>query len=216
VQNPVDSGAEGEVRQGRAIAEAAQSSGVRHFIYSSVIGADKHTGIPFFESKGRIEEHVRNLGMPYTILRPAYFMENWLGMKDRIAAGEIALPLAPGHALQQIAVDDIGGIAAAALERAGKWQGRAVEIAGDETTMEGIAALLGRAAGREVRYRQLDWDRFEEQAGADYTRMYRWLEDSPVRVDIPALRGDYSRLTSMANWIEQQRWEMAGGAPQRG
>ena len=199
------------MRQGRAMADAAQRAGVRHFVYTSVAGADKRTGIPYFESKARIEEHVRNLGTPYTILRPVYFMENWQAMKDMIAGGELALPLAPDRTLQQIAVDDIGGIAATAFERAGKWQGRAVEIAGDEATMQAVAGLLSRAAGRDVRYVQIPWDQYEQREGHELTLLYRWLQDTGYRVDIPTVRGEYPRLTTLASWIERHRWETAAG-----
>jgi uncharacterized protein YbjT (DUF2867 family) len=51
VQNFFEAGYAGEVRQGKNLADAAQAAGVRHFLYSSVGGADRATGIPHFESK---------------------------------------------------------------------------------------------------------------------------------------------------------------------
>ncbi|MEJ7608553.1 MAG: NmrA/HSCARG family protein [Bryobacteraceae bacterium] len=78
VQTPSESGVEAEVRQGVALIDAAHSSEISHFIYSSVGSADQNTGIPHFDSKWKIEEHLRGTGMPYTIVRPVYFMENWL------------------------------------------------------------------------------------------------------------------------------------------
>ncbi len=65
-----------EVEYGKRMADFAKSAGVEHFVYSSVGGAERETGIPHFESKRRIEEHIEALGIPYTILRPVYFMEN--------------------------------------------------------------------------------------------------------------------------------------------
>jgi uncharacterized protein YbjT (DUF2867 family) len=47
---------------------------VKHLVLSSVANANKHTGIPHFESKARIEEALKAQGVPYTILRPAFFM----------------------------------------------------------------------------------------------------------------------------------------------
>ena len=46
-------------------------------MYSSVAGADQGTGIPHLESKAGIEAHIRRLGVPATVLRPAFFMENF-------------------------------------------------------------------------------------------------------------------------------------------
>src|SRR6185503_12374994 len=94
-------------------------SRISHFVFSSVGSADRRTGIPHFDSKFRIEEHLRGTGLRYTILRPVFFMENWLGMRDTIESGTLALPLSPETRLQMIAVDDIGIFVTMALEHPG-------------------------------------------------------------------------------------------------
>lgn len=75
-----------EVQQGCNIIDAAKRASVKHFIYTSMGGCTKEagpwrrrggTGIPQFESKRRIEEHLKESGLPYTILRPAFFMDNF-------------------------------------------------------------------------------------------------------------------------------------------
>src|SRR5436305_2172481 len=73
-----DGGTLAETRQGKAVADAAQEAGVRHLVYSSVGGAERKTGVAHFESKWQIEEHIRTLGLPATILRPVFFMSNLL------------------------------------------------------------------------------------------------------------------------------------------
>ena len=50
---------------------------MKHFVYSSVGGAERNTGIGHWESKWEIEKHIRKLGLPATVLRPAAFMENY-------------------------------------------------------------------------------------------------------------------------------------------
>jgi uncharacterized protein YbjT (DUF2867 family) len=72
-------GAARETREGVAVADAAKAAGVKHLVYSSVGGAERNTGIPHFESKHRIEEHIRAARMRATILRPVFFMENFAG-----------------------------------------------------------------------------------------------------------------------------------------
>src|SRR5262245_59749419 len=54
-------GAVREVRQGKNLADAASKAGVRHFVYSSVGGAERSTGIPHWESKWEIEKYIRTL-----------------------------------------------------------------------------------------------------------------------------------------------------------
>ncbi len=201
VQTRAGEGVEGEVRQGIALADAAKRSRISQFVYSSVAAADRHTGIPHFESKFRVEEHLRGTGLRNTILRPVYFMENWLGMRDRIEAGILALPLSPETRLQMIAVDDIGAFAALAFEKPGHWQGRAVELAGDELSMTELAQAFSRMTGREVRYEQVPWDQWEQKAGPEYAAMYRWFEQNGFHVDIPALRQEYPNLMGFERWL---------------
>jgi uncharacterized protein YbjT (DUF2867 family) len=197
-----EAGIEGEIRQGVNLAEAARSSGIEHFVYSSVASADQRTGIPHFDSKFRIEEHIRATGMHYTIVRPTFFMENWLGMRQAIESGTLNLPLEPATRLQMIAVEDIGGVVAMAFERSGKWQDRAVELAGDELSMTELAQAFTRASGREVRYVQVPWEEFQKQAGEEITLMYRWFQKTGYHVDIGALRQEYPTLMSFDHWID--------------
>ena len=163
-------GVEGEIGRGTNLVDAARRAGVSHFVYSSVCSADQRTGIPHFESKFRIEEHIRG-AVPFTIVRPVFFMENWLGMREQIDNGTLSLPLDPATRLQMVAVDDIGGIVTMALEKPGKWLGRTIELAGDEISMSELAQAFSVSAGREVRYVQVPWDEFEKQAGKEITLM---------------------------------------------
>src|ERR1043165_2415551 len=205
VQTPMEDGVEAEIRQGINLADAAKRSRVSQFVYSSVASADRKTGIPHFDSKFRIEEDLRGTGLHYTILRPVFFMENWLHMRATIEEGTLALPLSPETRLQMVAVRDIGIFAAMAFERPGHWQGRAVELAGDELSMADIAAALGRLAGREVRYLQIGWDKYEQTAGHEMTVMFRWFQDVGYAVDIAALRQEHPNLMNFERWL-QSNW----------
>jgi uncharacterized protein YbjT (DUF2867 family) len=180
---------------------------VTHYVYTSVGAADQKTGIPHFDSKYEIEEHVRSLGFGYhTILRPVFFMENWLAMKDMIEGGHIYWPLSPEKMLQQLATSDIGAFAALAFEHRDHWRGRAVELAGDERSVTDVAAGFGRKLGRDVIYQQVPWDQFEKNAGHEMTIMFRWFEDHGYSVDIAALRSEYSGLTTLDRWLNGLNW----------
>jgi uncharacterized protein YbjT (DUF2867 family) len=201
VQDWHQAGIEGEIRQGIRVASAAKRSNISLFVYSSVANADQRTGIPHFDSKFRIEETIRGTGMHYTIVRPVFFMEHWMGMRQAIEGGAFSLPLNAATRLQMVAVDDIGGVVAAAFERPGKWQDRAIELAGDELSMSELAQAFTRASGREVRYVQVPWDEFEQQAGEELTLMYRWFQDTGYHVNIGAVRSEYPKLTTFARWM---------------
>lgn len=204
-------GAEAEIRQGTNLIEAAAREVVDRFVYSSVGSADQNTGIPHFDSKFQVEERVRAAGVPYTIVRPVFFMENWLGMREGIEQGAITLPLKPETRLQMIAVDDIAAFVTMTFEHPGKWNGRTVEIAGDEHSMTDTARLLTNAAGREVKYQQISWEDFARNAGHEMAVMFRWFDTTGYHVDITSLRQEYPNLLTLERW-SQTHWERAAKA----
>lgn len=209
VQNFWETGYDREVRQGKTVADAIKEAGVQHCVYSSVGSAHRQTGISHFDSKWEVEEHVRKLALPYTILRPVFFMQNWETMRESILEGTLAQPLNPDKPFQHVAVKDVGAFAAIAFEHPDEWIGREVDIAGDEQTMPEIAETFGRVIGREVDYYQVPWDQFEEQMGEEYAVMYRWFNDVGYEADIDALRREYPELTTFERYLRSHGWEGA-------
>jgi len=204
VQSRTEKGIEGEIRQGIALADAARSENVSHLVYSSVGSADQHTGVPHFDSKFQIEEHIRELGLPYTFIRPVFFMENWTGMRAGMEPGTLTLPLKPDTRLQMIAVDDIGATVAMAFEFPGRWQGHALDIAGDELSMNQVTQALSRLFGEDLKYVQAPWDKFEQQAGREMMLMFKWFEDVGYHADIPTLRQQHQSLMSFERWMHSR------------
>ena len=127
-------GTVGETADGIAVADAAEAASVEHLVYSSVGGAERHTGIPHFESKRRVEEHIETLDLEATFVRPTFFYENLLRQPSTREDGAIVvrLPLADDIPLQMVAVKDIGAVAAAVLLDPSRVPGGSVEIAGDD------------------------------------------------------------------------------------
>ncbi len=201
---PFEAGMEAEVMQGKALADAARRARITHYVYTSVGSANEHTGIPHFETKAQVERYVQDVGFPYwTILRPVFFMENWLWMKDQIEAGTLATPLRPATKLEQIAVADIGEFAALAFEHPEAWNRRAAQLAGDELSMTEQADAFSRRIGKPVRYLQVPWADYEKRAGEDLTIMYRWLDEHGYKTDIRALRAQHPRLRTFAEWAHE-------------
>jgi uncharacterized protein YbjT (DUF2867 family) len=195
-----------EIQQGVAVIESAKRQGVSHFVYSSVGSADEKTGIPHFESKVKVEEHLRSSGLRYTILRPAFFMENWLRMfgywGEPIRNGQVQQPLSPTTNLQMVAVDDIGTFAALAFEHPGKWENRTFSLAGDELSMQQIADAFSRVTARDVKYVQVSWDQFEKTMGQEMTVMYHWFEEKGFHFNIEQVRREYPLTHTFNRWLE--------------
>jgi uncharacterized protein YbjT (DUF2867 family) len=216
VQDFMEAGYDAEIRQGKQLADAARAAGVQHFVYSSVVSAERQTGLPHFESKWQIEQHIGQSGLSHTILRPAFFMQNWYNyMREPILHGTLPLPLSPQKPLQQIAVEDIGTFAALAFQNPSKWHNRTIELAGEELTMLRVAELLTRAVRRPVRYVQVPWDQFRQDAGEEMAKMYRWFEDVGYHVDIAALRREHPQLATLEKVLRQQDWAAGESAARK-
>jgi len=192
-----------EVQQGVAVIEAAKRQGVGHLVYSSVGSADEETGLPHFETKIEVEEHLRSSGLTYTIVRPVFFMENWYrGFGDSIRSGQLQQPLCSTARLQMVAVDDIGAFVALAFERPGEWKGRTFSLAGDELSMQQIADAFSRATAQDVKYVQVSWDQFEKKMGRELTTMYHWFEEKGFHFDIDEARRAYPLTHTFDQWLD--------------
>jgi len=193
---------EKESAQGIAVAEAAAAAKVEHLVYSSVGGAERKTGIPHFDSKFVIEERVRALGLPHTILRPVFFMENLATPRiaRTIFLGMLYAAMGPKKPLQLIAVDDIGELAGIAFAEREKYLGKAIEIAGDELPLPQIqAAYLAKTGKKE---RALPFPAFLLGAVPfDMRTMIKWFGSSGYAADIPAVRAIYPGLMTLPQWL---------------
>lgn len=194
-----------EVPQGINMVDAARRQEIDHFVYSSVVGADQHTGVPHFETKYQIEQHLNASGVPHTILRPVFFMDNWFNWKDQILNGRLELPLKPDTPFQMIAVDDIGAFAALAFEHPGKWIGRTFEIAGDDVPMGRLCQAFSRVLGREVKYVQISWEEFQKRSDPARYKMFEWFERAQYSVDIAAVRAERPQTQTFEHWL-QNTW----------
>ena len=206
VQNFWEHGKQAEIRQGSNLADAAKQAGVSHFVYTSVANADKNTGIPHFDSKYEIEKYILSVQLPYTIIRPVSFMENWEYSRVHIENGIIYGPLSPETRHQHIAVKDIGRFAAEAFDNPAEWLGVSIDIAGDDHTQLEIAGIFSRVTGREVKYVQVPWDEYEEQQGEEMTIMEKWFENVGYSVDVEALRSKYDWLYSLEQYLVENDW----------
>jgi uncharacterized protein YbjT (DUF2867 family) len=196
---PFEDGTEGETRRGKLMADIAKENKVEHLVYSSVANADKNTGIPHFESKYKVEQHIKNLGIPYTIIGPTFFMENLLG--PGLEQGQLALPLSPSSILQQSALENIAEFSALVLERGKPFLGKRIDTASDEVTGEQAAKILSNELGQRIRYVHVPLEQIY-QANEDMARMYEWYERVGTGIDIISLHHEYPEV----NWLTFTDW----------
>jgi uncharacterized protein YbjT (DUF2867 family) len=187
----------------------AREAGVEHFVYTSVASADRHTGIPHFDNKWRIEEVVRSLEFPsHVIIRPVWFMENFLGpwQKPAIDQGKLALAIRPETRLQMIAVEDIGKYGRWAFDEAARLNRREIDIAGDELTGSEIARIISAASGHPVEFAPPPIEEVRK-ASEDFAVMLEWFDRVGYDADIEKnARESGIRPTKFAEWASRQKW----------
>src|SRR6266487_5057182 len=123
-------GFDGEIKQGKNVADAAKAAGVQHLVYSSVGSAHRGMGQKHFESKWIIEQYIQSLNIPYTILRPVLFMDNYNWSRAQILNGTFTgMGLRSDKEVQSIAVEDIGVFVALAFANPEKYLGKTIELA---------------------------------------------------------------------------------------
>jgi uncharacterized protein YbjT (DUF2867 family) len=145
----------------------AREAGVKRIVYLSVIHSDRYVNVPHFAGKFGVERMIEQMGFNATILRPAYFMQNDLGIKD-VVTGYGVYPMPIGSkGLAMIDVRDIGEIAAIELvrrERAAAALPLArINLVGPETlTGADVAGIWSNVLGRTIAYGGDDTGGFEK------------------------------------------------------
>ncbi|AQL37554.1 NmrA/HSCARG family protein [Pseudomonas syringae] len=157
-----------EVTQALITLNLAQEAGIERVVYLSVIHADKFTNVPHFTGKYTVERMIETLGIPATILRPAYFMQNERMVQQTIQNYAV-YPMPIGSAgVAMVDARDIAEVAVAELLRRDKAPSAldrlTLELVGPQAlTGASVAKIWSSALGREIAYGGDDVIAFEGQ-----------------------------------------------------
>ena len=210
VQNGMVSGFDAEIRHGRSVADAAQAAGIRHVVYGSA-GVGVRTGIPSWDAKVDVTEHMQRLGLPLTILRPEAFMEL---MSDAAFYPPVAvwhvMPKLMGatRPVPWLAVDDLGAIAAQAFADPDRFVGADIPLAGDVKSIDECRTIWAEVHGKPPRsFPMPAWifQRISGHAGKDLPVMWRWLRTGVVPEDTDPTRTIHPGARTVRQWVEEQR-----------
>jgi uncharacterized protein YbjT (DUF2867 family) len=202
-------GVKKEIAQGKSFIDAAKEMNVPFILYSSVIGADSGSGIPHWESKNEIEQHLKVTGIPYAIIRPSSFFQNFLipDVHKRIAKGKLVTPVKKNKVQQFIGTEDVGRIAAHILMNKEEYAGRTITIAADEMDMQSAAQTFTDMLGKPVTYSQLPGLLTRIFMGSDLHTMFKYVNNNDVLFvkNMDALKAEFPFLTSMKEWVTNNK-----------
>ena len=160
-----------EVTQALITLNLAREAGITRVVYQSVIHADRWTNVPHFAGKYAVERMIFEEGIPVSVLRPAYFMQNDMRMRS-VIEGYGAYPMPIGSAgVHMVDVRDIADVAVAELlarhEAADALPSRTLDVVGPEAmTAASAAGTWSEALGREIRVGSGDLTAFDQQMAA--------------------------------------------------
>ncbi|MGZ2488238.1 uncharacterized protein YbjT (DUF2867 family) [Rhizobium pisi] len=156
-----------EFTQALIALNVARSAGIERIVYLSVIHADLYVNVPHFAGKFGVERMIEQMDFKATILRPAYFIQNDMMVKDVITGyGAYPMPIGP-KGLAMIDVRDIAEIAALELLRR---EQAAEPLALDRINLVGpekltgtdIAAIWSDVLARPIQYAGDNTEGFEQ------------------------------------------------------
>jgi uncharacterized protein YbjT (DUF2867 family) len=152
-----------ELTQALIAYDLARRMKLKHIVYHSVFRVDHFKDVPHFASKFALESALHAFDLPFTIIRPNYFNQNDVELKDPLTkAGIYPMPLGP-VGVSTVDVRDIAEATAIALTTAGH-EGKTYNLNGpDIVSGLGAAVIWSEVLGKKIKYAGHDMDAFEKQ-----------------------------------------------------
>jgi uncharacterized protein YbjT (DUF2867 family) len=162
----LNAGVADEMTQAIATLSLAREAGIGRIVYLSVLNSDRYTDVPHFAGKYTVERMIEQFDLPVTILRPSYFMQNDVNLKDALQQGGVYGMPVGDVGVSMVDTRDIAEIAVASLLRrehaAYPLPRELIELVGpDLLTGAELAAIWSEALGKKIVYGGNDLDAFE-------------------------------------------------------
>jgi uncharacterized protein YbjT (DUF2867 family) len=198
-------GTAAEELHGKRFADAVKASGSPHLVYSSAEGVERKSGLGHYESKWAIEQHIRDLKLPATILRPVGFMDA-LGVpavQRGMYLGMFRANWGVSRRVQFVATYDIGWFAARALEDPERYAGRVIPLAGDQLSIDDIVQTFKTVTGRKPWVAPIPTFLAKRAMPKEFLDMFRWIREKGFKADVAEVRQEYPQLLTFAGWVKK-------------
>ena len=143
------------VANSKTLFEAAAEAGVGRIVHVSITNASAESELPYFNGKGRVEEALKGVGVPYAILRPTLVFSADDVLLNNMAWALRRFPFFPifgsgDYPVQPVFVEDIAALAVDAASQSGS---TVIDAVGPETFgFESLLRLLAESMGVRCRF----------------------------------------------------------------
>jgi len=143
-----------EIQHGKAAIDAAKAAGVDHFIFVSVVDAELfNEHVTHIKTKVVIEDYLCKSGIPFSILRPTAFFENFDDPKNWNPLKKGAIKFLTTKRVKYCATYDIGRAAAVMFNNRDAWFGKTLDVIAWEGDLAEIAKSLEKVGGVPVKHK---------------------------------------------------------------
>ncbi len=202
---------EEEIKCGHNFAQAMKSGGLKHAVFSGSLCADQNTGSPIIDTKEKVEQALRESGLPVTVLRPGNFFENLYAYLEALSSGHFVYPMDGRVRVPYVSVDDIALIADKALNREPSgWE--IYDMPGErDISMLEIAGAISDNLNRMIKYMRVSDEQFIEvftgfgisqKYCEDVLAMFRFFEKQEFNFDREKVQKEFDyRPTTLEEFV---------------
>ena len=154
-------GYDGEIKQGKNVADACKLAGVQHVVFSTL---DRNSDVPHFESKVIVEDYMKSLHLPLTCLVTSFYFENLTSFfPPKLENEEFVFTVAqkPTTLVPMYSVYDTGGWVLEAFDHPKKYLGCDIVAVSQYLSYPELVATFTEVTGKKARFNYLPLDVFK-------------------------------------------------------
>ena len=206
-----------EFQQGKNLVDAVKRAGIEHFVFSTLPHVKKITKgdieVPHFDTKGRLEEYARGLGLNVTFVHVAFYYENFLFFfpPQKQEDGSYSFGFPQGDVpLAAVSVEDLGGVVKAVFDDPAAFKDRVVGVVGDDLPPKAYAEIMSQVLERRVVYNHIPREVFASfgfPGAEDLANMFEYnrLFIPNRRADFDESRALYPGMQTFETWLYANR-----------
>lgn len=159
----------------------------------------------------KIEQHIKSIGLPFTILRPVKFMENYYipQVFKGILGGKLFDSIKAGKKHQMICVDDIGKFVATAFANPDKYLAKTIEIAADELTNEEVVKTMTEVLGKKINFKRLPLFIVKLVMDKELYLMFKWFNERGFTANLEETKRNFPAIktTTLKEFLINENWQ---------
>ena len=204
----------GELQQGITYIDTVAEMKVPQLIFSTLPPANKMSGgknpVPHLDIKAQIEQHARDLKLNAVYLSLSFYFENFINyqMLQRQPDGTLAFGFPLGDSsLSGFAIDDLGGVVAAVLDRFDELSRKTIGVVGEDAPSQHYAEVFTRVLGRTTVYQYIPRDVYAKlpvDGAEEIANMFEFfrLYLPERKADMKQCRQIYPAMQGFETWLK--------------